>query len=70
MKLMKIAVAAVLLSSAAYAGEIRLAMKDTKPPVQQPKRAQPKQQAPKQVNRKHSKGQTPAQAQLDYPQLG
>ncbi len=69
MKIAKVLVAAVLLSSSAYA-ETRLAMKESRkvePSKQQ--RVEPKAPA-KQIHRKKDRQLTPAEYQLEHPQLG
>ena len=68
MKTVTVLVAAMLLSSAGYA-ETRLAMKETRKVEPSKQRAEPKAPA-KQVHRKQQRSQTPAEYQLDHPQLG
>lgn len=68
MKTVTVLVAAVLLSSAAYA-ETRLAMKETRKVEPSKQRAEPKAPA-KRLHRKPQRALTPAEYQLEHPQLG
>lgn len=68
MKTVTVLVAALLLSSTAYA-EKRLAMKETRKVEPSKQRVEPKAPA-KQLHRKQQRSQTPAEYQLEHPQLG
>ncbi len=68
MKIVQVLVAAMVLSSAAHA-ESRLAMKETRKVEPSKQRVEPKAPA-KQIHRKKDRQLTPAEYQLEHPQLG